>query len=124
MDTSLRQFVRVRAGHRCEYCRLSQEFSELRFHVDHIIPRCHGGSSDQDNLALACPSCNLRKGTNLTGIDPHTGSLAALFNPRVDLWFHHFAYENDVVVGLTSALLDMNDLERRRIRELDATIQN
>ena len=34
MDVKLRQFVRMRAGQRCEYCGLPQEFSELRFHID------------------------------------------------------------------------------------------
>jgi 5-methylcytosine-specific restriction endonuclease McrA len=41
---------------------LPQELSELRFHIEHVIPRQHGGSDDADNLALACPDCNLRKG--------------------------------------------------------------
>jgi 5-methylcytosine-specific restriction endonuclease McrA len=28
-----------------------------------------------DNLALACHRCNLRKGPNLTGIDPMSGEM-------------------------------------------------
>jgi hypothetical protein len=36
MDAALRQFVIERAGDRCEYCHLPQDFSELRFHVEHI----------------------------------------------------------------------------------------
>ena len=59
MDGQLRQLVRTRAAYLSEYCRLSQEFSELRFHIEHIIPRQHGGADDADNLALACPECNL-----------------------------------------------------------------
>jgi 5-methylcytosine-specific restriction endonuclease McrA len=55
MDVKLRQFVRMRAGQHCEYCGLPQEFSELRFHIDHVTPRQHGGDDDADNLALACP---------------------------------------------------------------------
>jgi len=62
MDAQLRQSVRVRAAYQCEYCRFPQELSELRFHIEHIIPRQHGGGDDADNLALACPNCNLRKG--------------------------------------------------------------
>jgi hypothetical protein len=77
MDVKLRQFVRMRAGQHCEYCRLPQEFSELRFHIEHVTPRQHGGDDDADNLALACPDCNLRKGPNLTGIDPNTGEVCA-----------------------------------------------
>ena len=70
MDPKLRLFVRTRANHRCEYCGIPQEFSELRFHIEHIIPRQHGGIDDAENLALACPDCNLRKGPNLSGLDP------------------------------------------------------
>jgi hypothetical protein len=72
----------------------------------------------------------LRKGPNLTGIDPQTGEVVRLFHPRRDLWFDHFAYEEQYVVGTTPvgrttvSLLEINDPERRRIRELIAQIQN
>ena len=35
----------------------------------------HGGTHDASNLALTCHRCNERKGTNLTGRDPHTGKI-------------------------------------------------
>lgn len=130
MDAALRQFVRTRAAYQCEYCRLPQEFSELRFHVEHVIPRQHGGRDDADNLALACPGCNLRKGPNLTGIDAQTGEVVCLFHPRRDAWVDHFSYDGSYVVGTTAigrttiSLLEMNDPERRRIRELISQIQN
>ena len=44
-------------------------------HVEHIVPRMHGGSDDLENLALACIDCNLHKGSNLTGIDPEPSRL-------------------------------------------------
>jgi hypothetical protein len=129
MDAQLRQSVRARAGYQCEYCRLPQEFSELRFHIEHIIPRQHGGCDESDNLALACPDCNLRKGPNLTGIDPQAGAVVRLFHPRRDVWSDHFGYEGPSIVGTTAigrttaSLLEMNDPERRRVRELIANIQ-
>ena len=49
-----------------------------------------GGLTQLDNLALACWHCNLKKGPNLTGIDPETGQIAALFHPRKDKWADHF----------------------------------
>ena len=49
----------------CEHCRLPQDASALRFHVQHVIARQRGGSDDAANLALACPECNYQKGTNL-----------------------------------------------------------
>lgn len=123
MDSALRELVRQRAGHCCEYCRLPQDVSELRFHVEHVTPRQHGGNDDLENLALACPACNLRKGPNLTGIDPTTGNLARLFDPRRERWVDHFAYEGIYVTGSTDvgrttvSLLDMNDSDRVRIRD-------
>ena len=128
MDAKLRQFVRTRAGQRCEYCRVPQEFSELRFHIEHITPQQHGGTDDANNLALACPNCNFQKGPNLTAIDPTGGEIVVLFNPRRDAWFDHFLYQDTFVMGLTPtgratiSLLEMNDPERRRIRELIAQI--
>src|SRR4051794_35077469 len=79
MDLATREFVRRRAGHACEYCRLWQEHSELSHHVEHIVAKQHGGGDDSDNLALACHRCNLRKGPNLSGIDPQTGQVTRLF---------------------------------------------
>jgi 5-methylcytosine-specific restriction endonuclease McrA len=55
MNASTRALVRQRADDRCEYCQLRQEDSLLAaLHIEHIIPRKHGGSDAPDNLALAC----------------------------------------------------------------------
>lgn len=122
MDAELREFVRERAGQRCEYCRLPQTFSELRFHIEHVIPRQHQGGDTADNLALACPACNLHKGTNLTGVEPDTGQVISLFHPRRDRWEEHFVFEGVRIVGrtpkgrTTAWLLDVNDATSLRIR--------
>jgi 5-methylcytosine-specific restriction endonuclease McrA len=62
--------VRRRAGNRCEYCHLPQGAFRRGFHIEHIVARQHGGPASFDNLAFACWSCNLKKGPNLSGIDP------------------------------------------------------
>lgn len=31
------------------------------YHVDHVVPKAHGGSNEDANLVLACNSCNSRK---------------------------------------------------------------
>ena len=36
-----------------------------KYHVDHIIPLSRGGSNWPDNIVIACPTCNLSKGTKL-----------------------------------------------------------
>jgi 5-methylcytosine-specific restriction endonuclease McrA len=54
MDAAVRELVRHRAGNRCEYCRVKQEYlSFSSFEVEHIIPRKHGGDDNPTNLALA-----------------------------------------------------------------------
>jgi hypothetical protein len=92
MNASTRQLVRRRAGDACEYCCIPQEATPfISFHIEHITARQHGGTDDLGDLALACDRCNAYKGTNLTSIDPQTGNLTLLFNPRHDQWNDHFS---------------------------------
>lgn len=122
MDAATRHLVRQRADERCEYCKLRQEHCELRHHIEHIIAKQHGGSDDEDNLALACHRCNLHKGPNLTGIDPQTGLVAPLFHPRRHQWIDHFAISGVHIIGLSTVgrttvqVLDLNDARRLELR--------
>jgi hypothetical protein len=124
MDAATSQLVRERAGNRCEYCQLPQAFSALWFHIEHIIARQHGGTDDQENLALACPECNFHKGTNLSSIDPDTGKTTPLFHPRQDLWNDHFSRDEAILIGKTPVgrttawLLEMNSGDRLRLRRM------
>jgi len=98
-----RSQVRERAQNACEYCHLHQDDSPLAaLHVEHIIPRIHGGNDDMDNLALACIDCNLHKGTNLTGIDPETSEITPLFHPRRQSWEDHFEWQGIHLTGKTA----------------------
>ncbi|WP_410001711.1 HNH endonuclease [Singulisphaera sp. GP187] len=55
----------------------------IGFHIEHITAKQHGGSDEPENLCVACGRCNShKKGPNLTGIDPDTGRIEPLFNPR------------------------------------------
>ena len=117
--------VRHRAGDRCEYCRMSQRLQVATFHIEHIVPVTCGGKTTLENLALACPSCNLHKSDRSHAVDPITGERALLFHPRHDAWDDHFAWEGTGVIGLTSigratiASLDMNHPRRQRVREAE-----
>jgi hypothetical protein len=97
----LQRLVFRRANNRCEYCRISQEGQEARFHIDHVVPVMHGGPTVEDNLALACVSCSLRKAARQSAYDPQTGEEASLFNPRADRWEKHFCWDGVKVRGLT-----------------------
>ena len=102
MDSARKLLVRQRAANCCEYCQLPQAAAPwFIFHVEHILPRQHGGTDDPSNLAFACPRCNAHKGTNLTGIDPTTRKVTLLFHPRRQLWSRHFAWDGFRIVGKT-----------------------
>lgn len=122
IDAERRRRVRDRAHSRCEYCLLHQRYSRLTHHVEHIVARQHGGSDELDNLALSCDRCNLAKGPNLSGVDPQTGEITALFHPRRDSWADHFTFSGPRIQGLTATgrttthLLGMNETRRLELR--------
>ena len=101
IPAQLQRVVARRAGGRCEYCGLSQAGQEARFHIDHVVPVAHGGKTVEENLALACVSCSLRKAARRLAPDPQTGAEATLFNPRSDSWAEHFRWDGVRILGLT-----------------------
>src|SRR5438034_8202884 len=122
MDARLRQTVRDRAESRCEFCHLPERIAELPFQIDHVIAEQHGGLTSEDNLALACARCNRYKGPNLSGIDPDSGKLTRLFNPRIDAWTKHFVWKSAslsarTAIGRTTiAVLQVNHPEAQNQR--------
>jgi HNH endonuclease len=124
MNSQLKQRVQDRAQNRCEYCQIPQSAHPQRFPLDHFIPRKHGGIDDESNLALCCPMCNLHKGSNLSGIDPTSGQIHPLFNPRRDKWTEHFTWRGATLTGntptgrVTIAVMNINDAQRIELRQL------
>ncbi len=123
IPVAVRLRVRQRAENRCEYCRTRQEHEPfVTYQVEYVIPKQHGGSDDEENLALACPQCNLHKGPNLTGIDPETGAIEPLFNPRLQAWDEHFEARGSYLFGktpvgrVTVRVLAMNENARVDLR--------
>lgn len=110
--------VSERAGHRCEYCRAPEAIFNFPFEVEHILPTSRGGVDDESNFALACRSCNLRKGNHLTGIAD--GDPIRPFHPRADIWEEHFQLDAETAeirgvsqIGrATVARLGMNSPEQ------------
>jgi HNH endonuclease len=98
----VRREVIRRAGNRCEYCLIHQEDAASHHQVDHVISEKHGGETILENLALSCLTCNRRKASDIGAVDPKTGRLAALFNPRRQAWSDHFRIDGSRVVGLTA----------------------
>ena len=119
---AMRAEVRRRAAGRCEYCGVLDPGGFFPHHVDHVIAEQHGGDTRLDNLALACPDCNWKKGPNIASLEDTGGDPIALFNPRRQEWADHFARVGPQIFGMTptgrvtARLLDMNLPERLRER--------
>jgi hypothetical protein len=110
--------VRRRAGERCEYCRVPQAAFQRPFHIEHIVARHHGGTTEPDNLALACWRCNFKKGPNLTGIDPETEQVTPLFHPREDRWADHFEVRIETLMPFGIEIRGLTPVGRTTVRVL------
>lgn len=101
---SVRQQVFREANYRCEYCQTSHRLIGMPPVIEHIKPQAFGGGDSRDNLAAACYRCNEFKGAKTHAIDPESGQLIPLFNPRTQKWLEHFAWANGGthIVGLTA----------------------
>ena len=128
ISAALRREVRERAGERCEYCLLAESQAFFPHEPDHLIALKHGGETTSANLALACFDCNRFKGSDIASLDPITGKLVALFNPRTQRWTDHFELRGGVIVPLTEVgrvtekLLQLNLGSRVEVRERLAAI--
>ncbi|NJN90606.1 MAG: HNH endonuclease [Leptolyngbyaceae cyanobacterium SL_5_14] len=96
--------IAERANHRCEYCQAPEVVFNFPFEVEHIVPISRQGASNEANLALACRSCNLRKGTRISGTLLDSNAEVRFFHPREDKWSEHFQVnaESGKVTGRTS----------------------
>lgn len=101
VSSETRQIVANRANHVCEYCLIAESDAYFRFQVEHIISRKHGGSSDLENLALACVFCNRFKGSDIASLIPDNDNLIRFYNPRIDRWNEHFRLNAIVIEPLT-----------------------
>jgi hypothetical protein len=89
--------VREASRNRCGYCLSPQHLVMGRLELEHIIPVSRGGSSTEENLWLSCSLCNRHKSDRVTAVDPESGELESLFNPREQKWPEHFRWSEDGV---------------------------
>lgn len=69
----------------CQYC--GRRSPDVVLEVDHIVPRCEGGTDDPINLRTSCWDCNHGKAgvplnEVLTGEDPHDRAVLLLERER------------------------------------------
>lgn len=107
---ALAKLVSSRAGNRCEYCRILIEDTYFGGEIDHIRSLKHNGTSDPENLALACQPCNRNKGSDLGSISDSSGELVRFFNPRIDEWEEHLRVTRG---GHIEALTDIGEVTAR-----------
>ena len=100
---AMREFVLQRAHARCEYCA-TQMAIVVEMEIDHIVPESAGGATVEENLALACVSCNAHKSNFQRAEDPDSGEQVRLYNPRTDIWAEHFVWqlEGTLISGVTA----------------------
>ena len=66
---TIRAAVLNRDGYRCQICgaplhpRCTPRGCDRCAHVDHRVPRSHGGPDHPANLRAACQACNLSRGS-------------------------------------------------------------
>jgi hypothetical protein len=104
VPASLRERVAAQARYRCGYCLTPEAVVGTPMEIDHIIPQSLGGPTEEANLWLACSLCNGHKGDRIAALDPPTGVIVRLFDPRNQTWRDHFAWTPDGlgIVGLTA----------------------
>ncbi|WP_395734601.1 HNH endonuclease [Prosthecobacter sp.] len=124
--------VQTRAGERLRCCPGWTSHlrwppaAQSRVHFEHVVPRTCGGGTTPENLALACPGCNLHKSDRSHATDPGTNLSAPLYHPRQHLWSEHFAWQDTRIIGLTPtgratiSALDLNHPRRLRVRAAEA----
>ena len=122
ISAALRAAVRTRAHECCEYCRVAELAVFFGHEPDHVIAEQHGGATTLENLALACVQCNRFKGPNIASLDPESGLIVPIFNPRTDTWSDHFHLECGRIIPqtpigrATAQLLKFNDRDREELR--------
>jgi len=126
ISPTLRQRVAEAARFRCGYCLTSQLVIGPLLEIDHIIPESGSGTNDENNLFLACPTCNSHKADRQEAVDPETMATVPLFNPRTEQWNEHFEWieEGTVIRGKTPQgratvdMLNMNHSDTVAARRL------
>jgi hypothetical protein len=98
------------------------------FQIEHIVAIKHGGGSELDNLAYACPHCNQHKGSDLVTFLIDYDDLVAIYNPRKMDWSVHFEVDfgsiqaKTRIAEATIKLLYLNDPDLIILRQLLAEI--
>ena len=56
LKSKRKQQLRAKLPKECAWCGATQDLT-----IDHIVPRCFGGTNEQHNLQILCAPCNTQK---------------------------------------------------------------
>lgn len=104
LQAEMRQRLLDADDHCCAYYHTTQANSGQPMTVDHIVPTSQGGETVFENLCFACRRCNEFKGAAVKVQDPLTTEFVSLYNPRLQNWEAHFAWDASGIrlMGLTA----------------------
>lgn len=111
LGMQIRLFVGTRANYLCEYCKIPNEYF-ASFVIDHFLPLSKLGTDELLNLVLACNPCNASKGDATNTIDPVSGTVVPLFNPRTQIWAEHFTWSDDFTLIVPTTITGRATLDR------------
>jgi hypothetical protein len=103
IPASLAERIRKQARYRCGYCLVGEHLIGMQMEFEHLVPLAEGGQTLEENLWLSCRNCNGFKHSQTKAIDPESGLVAPLFNPRRQNWNEHFRWSEDrtEIIALT-----------------------
>ena len=78
-----RRNIFLRDQNTCQYCGRRFDPSELT--LEHVVPRSRGGTSNWQNVVLACVACNDRKANRLPG----EAGMKLVRAPKAPEWATH-----------------------------------
>ncbi|HEV8160308.1 MAG TPA: HNH endonuclease signature motif containing protein [Pyrinomonadaceae bacterium] len=95
--------VRESSKNRCGYCHTPQSLTSHKLEIEHIYPLSKGGTSEKENLCLACRHCNLHKAAKVFGYDVVSAKKVKLFNPNLQRWTENFGWDKEKtsIIGKT-----------------------
>ena len=115
MKKPLRKRVKERAQYLCEYCLSPERFCPAYYEGDHITPVSEGGKNAFENFANACGGCNNNKSNATHAIDPLTGQLVPLYNPRIHNWEVHFCWNDTYTLMLGSSPIGRATIKKLKL---------
>lgn len=70
LPRGLKKKIKNRDNHTCVYCgreeghysKHNETSFDAKLTIDHVIPECRGGATEESNLVVACMKCNQMKG--------------------------------------------------------------